>query len=92
MLHTHCDRYGFLNDLLVNPDVHDRHIRAAARDIGVVPTSVLDSMHQISSLQFYLGPPGSGAPLHWHTNAINSQAFGRKRWSVVGWSSRSFWI
>eukprot|EP00750_Incisomonas_marina_P008902 INCI15735.1.p2 GENE.INCI15735.1~~INCI15735.1.p2 ORF type:complete len:545 (-),score=66.07 INCI15735.1:1791-3425(-) len=32
--------------------------------------------------QFYLGPPGSGAPMHWHGTAINLLAFGKKRWQI----------
>lgn len=31
-------------------------------------------------LQFYLGPAGSGAPVHFHGHAINSLAFGEKLW------------
>ena len=30
--------------------------------------------------QFFLGPPGSGAPPHYHSDAWNALAFGRKRW------------
>merc|ERR1711879_922805 len=30
--------------------------------------------------QFYLGPAGSGAPMHYHNMAVNVVAFGRKRW------------
>eukprot|EP00326_Haptolina_ericina_P032965 CAMPEP_0181235034 /NCGR_PEP_ID=MMETSP1096-20121128/37336_1 /TAXON_ID=156174 ORGANISM="Chrysochromulina ericina, Strain CCMP281" /NCGR_SAMPLE_ID=MMETSP1096 /ASSEMBLY_ACC=CAM_ASM_000453 /LENGTH=101 /DNA_ID=CAMNT_0023329939 /DNA_START=18 /DNA_END=320 /DNA_ORIENTATION=- len=33
--------------------------------------------------QFYLGPPGSGAPWHYHTTAINTLAYGRKRWFLT---------
>jgi len=32
--------------------------------------------------QFYLGPPASGAPAHWHSAAINVMAFGAKRWAL----------
>ena len=33
--------------------------------------------------QFFLGPPGSGAPLHWHKDAINYLAHGQKRWFLL---------
>ena len=32
------------------------------------------------SMQYYVGPAGSGAPLHYHCDAWNALAFGRKRW------------
>ena len=33
-----------------------------------------------SKLQFYLGPPLSGAPVHFHRNAWNILIYGQKRW------------
>eukprot|EP00055_Hartaetosiga_balthica_P015073 m.86761 g.86761 ORF g.86761 m.86761 type:complete len:768 (-) comp8771_c0_seq2:285-2588(-) len=35
------------------------------------------------SRQFYLGPAGSGAPMHVHSGAWNALVFGRKRWYLV---------
>jgi hypothetical protein len=35
------------------------------------------------SPQWYLGAPKTGAPLHFHTNAINILVHGRKRWSLL---------
>jgi len=32
------------------------------------------------SPQFFLGPPTSGAPMHFHKDAVNVLAYGRKRW------------
>ena len=32
------------------------------------------------AIQYYVGPPGSGAPAHWHCDAWNALAYGRKRW------------
>lgn len=32
---------------------------------------------------FYLGPPGTGAPMHNHRNAFNALVYGRKRWVVM---------
>lgn len=31
-------------------------------------------------IQFFLGPAGSGAPVHFHGHAVNTMAFGEKRW------------
>lgn len=33
--------------------------------------------------QFYLGPPGSGAPMHHHKSAWNFLAYGQKRWFLI---------
>jgi hypothetical protein len=33
-----------------------------------------------TEVQFYLGPVGSGAPVHFHGHAINSLAYGEKQW------------
>ena len=33
--------------------------------------------------QFFLGPPGSGAPFHAHRDAFNALIFGRKRWFLL---------
>lgn len=34
----------------------------------------------VSSTQWYMGVPGSGAPEHIHTDAVNALVYGRKRW------------
>eukprot|EP00039_Didymoeca_costata_P011934 m.170037 g.170037 ORF g.170037 m.170037 type:complete len:791 (+) comp15335_c0_seq1:129-2501(+) len=39
-----------------------------------------ESKIQMQNIQFYLGPPGSGAPLHFHRAALNVLAYGRKEW------------
>lgn len=47
------------------------------------PPSVLDmEITHINPLkmQFYLGPPLSGAPVHFHRNAWNVLIYGQKRW------------
>jgi hypothetical protein len=31
-------------------------------------------------IQFYLGPAGSGAPVHFHGHALNSLSYGQKKW------------
>lgn len=33
--------------------------------------------------QFFVGPRGSGSPVHFHTDAINLLAYGRKRWCAA---------
>ena len=33
-----------------------------------------------AELQFFLGPAGSGAPVHFHGHAVNVLAFGAKKW------------
>ena len=33
--------------------------------------------------QFFLGPPGTGAPMHAHGDALNTLVFGRKRWFLL---------
>ena len=40
--------------------------------------------------QFYLGPAGSGAPLHWHVDAVNLLAHGRKRWFLAPPAAAAF--
>lgn len=42
-------------------------------DGNLVPNSDVE-------LQFYLGPAGSGAPMHVHGNALNTLAYGMKHW------------
>jgi hypothetical protein len=34
-------------------------------------------------VEFYFGPPGSGAPWHYHDPAFNALAYGRKRWFIT---------
>ena len=48
-------------------------------DLGFFNTSRL-SQH---SFQFYLGPPRSGAPNHFHSHAINVLVYGEKRWFLT---------
>ena len=41
-------------------------------------------------IQFYLGPAGSGAPVHFHGHAVNSLAYGQKKWFLFP-SSEAFY-
>eukprot|EP00042_Codosiga_hollandica_P042513 m.391633 g.391633 ORF g.391633 m.391633 type:complete len:329 (+) comp56346_c0_seq38:1280-2266(+) len=38
---------------------------------------------RFSSNQFYLGPKNSGAPMHYHTHALNTLVYGRKDWYIT---------
>lgn len=59
-----------------------------SRDVGVPPFveySALDKGGNLIrntniELQFYLGPAGSGAPMHIHGHAVNTMAYGKKQW------------
>lgn len=41
------------------------------------------SESRIENFQWYIGPRGSGAPLHFHGNALNYLAYGQKFWVLV---------
>ena len=44
------------------------------------PSFVVDPAIRTTSIQFYLGPEGSGAQPHWHSAAWNWLVHGRKKW------------
>jgi hypothetical protein len=55
------------------------------RDFPVVPPFLTFPSPKLvervpSAIQFYLGPAGSGAPVHFHCDAWNALAHGRKQW------------
>eukprot|EP00750_Incisomonas_marina_P015165 INCI18102.2.p1 GENE.INCI18102.2~~INCI18102.2.p1 ORF type:complete len:951 (-),score=161.33 INCI18102.2:836-3688(-) len=52
---------------------------------------VVDGINVLFEGQFYLGPPASGAPAHWHSAAINVMAFGKKRWALFPPHNGSFY-
>ena len=39
-------------------------------DAGLIDSGWADALSP-TSYQFYLGPPGSGAPLHFHSDAVS---------------------
>ena len=43
-------------------------------------TPLVINTSQALSFEFFLGGPGSGAPMHFHGDALNSLMFGRKLW------------
>ena len=44
---------------------------------------MLSVRHVIETVQWYFGTPGSGAPLHYHGNAVNVLVRGSKLWLVL---------
>ena len=75
-------------DYLFTSDLMRSHAREVAEDVGGMP--LLGSAYietradpRLGGRQFFVGPPGSGAPMHFHTKAINVLAFGRKRWFLL---------
>ena len=61
--------HGHAGDEEVDPETYDAHMHDHAILTSPLPRP-----------QFYVGPPGSGAPMHWHKDAYNYLAWGQKRW------------
>ncbi len=40
-------------------------------------------VQSVMNAQFFVGPAGSGAPFHFHNNALNTLAWGMKRWYLA---------
>ena len=36
-----------------------------------------------AAIQFFVGPRGSGSPMHWHSDSWNALAFGLKEWALL---------
>lgn len=74
--------------------VFDRHSELSAagyevvadmvRAIMPVPSLIVDPEDAggVEAIHFYLGRPGSGAPFHIHSDAVNAVVAGSKRWFV----------
>lgn len=60
-----------------NPDIHA--VSAAALEM----LRNLSVVYAVKEMQFFLGPAGSGAPVHWHPAALNFLAFGEKLWFLT---------
>ena len=56
-----------------------RLTRRGAQPFGFVNGSAVT----LTSFQWYLGPTGSGAPVHYHGHAFNYVAYGAKHWCAV---------
>lgn len=60
------------------PDWHSQLERAAPPPAWLA--ELLGRFHGSKETQFFLGPAGSGAPVHYHGHAVNALAYGEKRW------------
>ena len=49
----------------------------------VKPSLIDETVMSRFGAQFYLGAPGTGAPVHFHTDAMNLLIHGRKRWVML---------
>ena len=56
---------------------------AAASPLVLCETAPCSEAAPPPKPQFFLGPPGSGAPMHMHKDAINILAHGEKRWLLL---------
>ena len=58
------------------------YIAEMQRDAPPPPflAELLSGPEASAELQFFLGPAGSGAPVHFHGHAVNVLAYGAKRW------------
>ena len=59
------------------PALYDAAEKLIAKYIAPLPKS-LHLRHM--SPQFFVGPAGAGAPMHWHVSALNLLFFGFKKW------------
>jgi oxalate decarboxylase/phosphoglucose isomerase-like protein (cupin superfamily) len=74
--------YAFLNDVLLPEHTEQVHTFEAIESLGILPIPVLASLEGIApdTVQLAIGPPRSGASVHFHKAAVNTLAYGRKRW------------
>merc|ERR1712096_55881 len=78
---TWSDRYVFVNLGDEEPDGCSEGLQDAFLSRNIMPQWILNLSPQIN-VQFYIGGRGTGAPLHYHTDALNYLAHGRKLWMV----------
>lgn len=66
----------------VVPSPYDRHARGKQIPPFLASNVVGSEAEAASQLhaQFFLGPAGTGAPMHVHKNAWNAVAHGAKQW------------
>jgi hypothetical protein len=67
---TESPRYIFSDELTLTTE------DSAAMDTDLTR---IGGTHQ---RQFYLGPPNSGAPMHFHAKSLNALVHGRKKWAA----------
>jgi len=56
---------------------------AAARRPSVLDGERLQAATSPGKFQLYVGPAGSGSPLHWHNDAVNYAVHGAKLWTLL---------
>ena len=77
--------YLFLGLTSRSNDVHEHLETRLAEHLPDLITEALRNklLHYRASMQFYLGPKGSGSPPHYHMAAVNTLVYGRKRWHLI---------
>ena len=60
----------------------NRMIAAMQRSYPILPFFLRTNHTRVypASQQFYIGPPGGGAPIHMHGDAWNACAYGKRQW------------
>ena len=58
-------------------------LQAHASGLYALPPVVLEAMAGEPAHQLFLGPAGSGAPFHFHEDAVNAIVFGSKQWWLL---------
>ena len=72
--------YAFLSNFFTGGEVKDDPVmRDTAANLGVAHKEVLAAF-LVQSIQLYIGPRGSGAGVHYHMDALNLMATGKKHW------------
>eukprot|EP00750_Incisomonas_marina_P007683 INCI15027.3.p1 GENE.INCI15027.3~~INCI15027.3.p1 ORF type:complete len:1058 (-),score=159.19 INCI15027.3:919-4092(-) len=45
--------------------------------------NLIPGVQELHGGQFFVGPEGTGAPIHFHSSAVNALYYGRKRWVLI---------
>ena len=82
-LNTKLPRWDYLvnNSVNIQPDGSVDTVSSSSSSLPL--ESLMMALPQPPSPQFYLGGPGSGAPPHYHEDAWNVLAYGKKAWYIV---------
>ena len=67
------------------------NLESIALGLGAANADIINGL-DISTIQLFVGPTGSGAPLHYHGPALNFMAKGTKRWQLFPPSEARFSI
>ena len=60
----------------------DQELERLSRDVGHL-SFVNESEVSLDTFQFYVGPQASGAPVHFHGDAVNMLVYGAKQWALL---------